>query len=104
MGKIQSVRRVNAEAGRAITNRAKQKLKHASQDPRVMALIVLELVIVLIVCVGIYVYLDPETNIIAFPWNFLGFILLVGVSAYLYRFTKFYRIEEKQDKKWKVNS
>ena len=98
MGKIQSVRRVNAEAGRAITNRAKQKLKHASQDPRVMALIIIELIIVIIVCVGIVVYLDPETNIIAFPWNFLGFALIIIIAAYLYRFTGLYRLEEKQRK------
>ena len=98
MGTLSNVRKLNAEAGKAITNRAKQKLEHASTDPRVMALIVIELIIVLIISVGVYVYLDPETNLIPFPWNLFGFIILIGISAYLYRFTGLYRVEEKQHK------
>ncbi|MDO8538650.1 MAG: hypothetical protein Q7S21_07255 [archaeon] len=103
MGRLQNVRKLNAEVGNAITNRAKQKLKHASTDPRVMALIVIELIIVFIVSVGIVVYLDPETNLIPFPWNLLGFAIIIIISAYLYRFTGLYRVEEKQRKQLKIN-
>lgn len=98
MGTISNVRKLNSEAGKAITNRAKQKLKHASTDPRVMALIVIELIIILIISIGIYVFLDPDINIIPFPINMIGFIILIGISAYLYRFTALYRVEEKQKK------
>ena len=98
MGTISNVRKLNSEVGKTIANRAKQKLKHASTDPRVMALIAIELVIIFIVCIGIVVYLDPDTNIIPFPWNLLGFAIIIIISAYLYRFTGLYRIEEKQNK------
>ena len=80
------------EAPSLIKEVAKQKLTSAKQDTRVIALLMLQFAFVIVIVMSIALYLDPETNIVPFPWNVIGFIAFVGISIWLYHYTKFFRI------------
>ena len=70
---------------------AKNKLRSAKDDSRVLALLLLQFIFIMVIVVSIALYLDPDTNIVSFPWNIIGFVLFVAGSFWLYSYTKFFR-------------
>lgn len=79
--------------GSLIKISAKNKLIGAKDDSRVLALLLLQFTFVMVIVVSIALYLDPETNIVPFPWNIIGFVIFVAGSFWLYSYTKFFRIK-----------
>ncbi|MFA4906734.1 MAG: hypothetical protein WC602_00495 [archaeon] len=72
-----SLRELNSGATVAIKEKAKEKFEKA-KNPLVIGKLFLELVIV----IAIAVWLAPGINVIPYPENLIGFVLVV--LAYLY--------------------
>ena len=91
--KFPEISNAHKGVGNLIKISAKTKLIGAKDDSRVLALLLLQFIFVMVIVVSIALYLDPETNIIGFPWNIIGFVIFVAGSFWLYSYTKFFRIK-----------
>jgi membrane protein implicated in regulation of membrane protease activity len=51
----------------------------------------------LAVCIALAIalYLDPDWNVVPFPWNGISFLVLVGVAILIHRRTRPFRIARK---------
>jgi hypothetical protein len=58
---------------------------------RVIVFVFAELVFAVILAASIYVYLDPELNVVPYPYNYLGFGIFVVVSYLFFSHTKEFR-------------
>ncbi|MEK6958504.1 MAG: hypothetical protein AABW59_00500 [archaeon] len=67
------------------------KLKIVGANRQVYGLYIAEMVFVAILAVSIYLYLDPEINIVPFPFNFIGFFAFILVSFYMFSQTRQFR-------------
>lgn len=98
---------VQKQAYEAIKEVGKGKIKDAKQDPRIIALLAIELLFTVVFAVSIAAYLDPNWSII--DWYKAGiyppvttllngviFVIIVGLFLYLYGFTKPYREMRKE--------
>jgi len=83
------VMRIHKELFSVIFFESKQKLFAANRQ--VYGLYIAELVFVIILAMSIYLYLDPEINIVPFPFNFIGFFAFLLLSAYQFSQTKQFR-------------
>ncbi len=69
--------------------------KNLRGDHRDAALWMMELLLGVGVAASIALYVDPEINLVPVPWNYLVFILIVGVAYYLYGFTRPFRVAKR---------
>jgi Ca2+/H+ antiporter len=89
-------------AGKTIKDEAKSRFLSAKDDPRVAALLLIEIIAVVGIAVSIAAYLDPQWELI--PWanynvypplstifNAIIFIVIAAFFIVLYNFTKPYR-------------
>jgi hypothetical protein len=51
-----------------------------------------EVVFASILAISIFLYLDPEVNLVPFPYNYLAFAFFLGISLLLFSHTKQYRL------------
>lgn len=86
----------NQQAPGIIADKIKGKIADAKQDPRVAGVVVLEMVLTLILAIGIIVYLDPDVNLVPFPQNAIGFLTILIITVFLYRYSKAFRLERKR--------
>ncbi len=70
-------------------------------DWRIPVLWVVELILAVILAGAIAIYLDPELNVVPFPWNIVAFGIILGVAAYLYGFTRPFRLSRRMAKQFK---
>lgn len=68
------------------------------RDPRIVVLSVVELMLAVCIAVSIALYLDPDWNVVPFPWNIATFIVLLGVMLLIHRRTRPYRIAKRLKK------
>ncbi len=77
--RIKKFKELNKIGGRVLLEETREKIKRAKEDPRVIALVFFELIIILIIAVALFVYIDPEINLIQlnipFPLNWIVKIL-----------------------------
>jgi len=75
----------------------KDKLKfgflEAKADRRIFALLFIEFAISVAIALSIYFYLDPETNVVPFPYSIITFIVLMALLALVFHKTKEFRKE-----------
>lgn len=74
---------------------AKEKLHVAKTEPRVPALLVMEFFLVMVLVLATFIYLDPEYNILPWPFNVLVFLAVLAIVAYLYHYSKPFRKESR---------
>ncbi len=67
----------------------------AKKDTRIFALLFVEFLISVAIAVSIFFYLDPETDIVPFPWGIPIFIVLMVLLAMVFHKTKEFREERK---------
>ena len=90
-----SWREANREIPAIIWNAAKGKWHNAKSDKRIPAYMVFEWVLILLLLIGIIVYLDPQTNLVPTPYNYVGFAIVLVLVALLYRAAHPYHVERK---------
>ncbi len=67
-------------------------------DQRRIVLWIVEMILAVGIGASIAVYLDPEWNVVPFPWNIGAFLILLGMAIWVHGRTKPYRIARKVDK------
>ncbi len=67
----------------------KSKIKGANRQ--IVVLVLLEMLLVFFIAVSIYVYLDPEVNLVPFPWNIIIFGLLLFFMVLVFNKTRYFR-------------
>lgn len=68
-------------------------------DTRKPLLGIVEVILAVGIAASIAVYLDPDWNVVAFPWNVIAFTILLGMAIWVHRRTRPYRIAIKLAKK-----
>ncbi|MDO8428450.1 MAG: hypothetical protein Q7S92_04525 [Candidatus Diapherotrites archaeon] len=92
-------------AGKTLKDAVQQKLKNAKNDPRVLALIIIEIVFAFFIAYAIAAYLDPELTFInwenygivqpySYALNVGIFIVILAVFLKLYQYTASFRSEK----------
>ncbi|MFH0954979.1 MAG: hypothetical protein V1777_02660 [Candidatus Micrarchaeota archaeon] len=74
-----------------IKKTAKEKFHLARKEPRIPALLFLEFFLAMVLVLATFIYLDASYNVIEWPFNVLFFLGVLGIVAYLYRYSKPFR-------------
>jgi hypothetical protein len=64
-------------------------------DTRKPLLSMIEIILAAGIAAAMAVYLDPDWNVVPFPYNVLAFIILVGAAILVHRRTRPYRMTQK---------
>lgn len=80
--KFEKARQMNWEVGEIIRSAAVFNIKK-SKKPKTVAKYFAQVLIIFVIAVGIFIYLDPAINIIAFPLSFFLALFLVIILMYL---------------------
>ncbi|MFH0970513.1 MAG: hypothetical protein V1776_03570 [Candidatus Diapherotrites archaeon] len=75
------------------------KLANLKSDRRIILLQFVEMTLAVLIAASIAIYLDPDWNVVPFPWNGISFIILVGLAISIHRGTRPYRLARKMRKK-----
>jgi hypothetical protein len=67
------------------------KDKITGLDREVLSLLFLETIFAIIVAVSIYIYIDPEVNVVPWPYNYLTFIAIFLFGFYIFSNTRPFR-------------
>ncbi|VVB75074.1 Uncharacterised protein [uncultured archaeon] len=65
------------------------KVKNASRQKTVFVFV--ETAYAVILAVAIFIYLDPDINLVPYPWNYIGFAVFLGLGLLLFSHTKDFR-------------
>jgi hypothetical protein len=76
------------------------KWNSLTSDRRSVILAIVEIILAVCIAAAIAIYLDPEWNVVPFPWNVATFAVLVGVALLIHRRTRPYRVARRLKKKW----
>jgi len=60
-------------------------------NKKITLFIIAEIIFAFLIATSIYLYLDPEVNVIPFPLNYIGFAFLLGIGLLLFSHTKQFR-------------
>lgn len=71
------------------------QMKH---DPRIVVLFMGEMMLAVCVALAIALYLDPDWNVVPFPYNVVSFLVLMGVAILIHRRTRPFRLARKLKK------
>ena len=83
------ISKIHREFSGALWTALKGKFTEARRQN--VALVFAEFVFVLIIAVSIFIYLDPEVNIVAAPYNYIAFLAFLAFSIFLYSKTREFR-------------
>lgn len=76
-----------------IKKTAKEKLHIAKNEIRIPALLALEFFLSMVIVMATFIYLDPDYNVIEWPFNLIFFMIVFGLVSYIYMFSKPFRKE-----------
>ena len=80
---------VHKEFSKLISGTTKQKVKGLNRE--VLTLLFFEIVFAVVIAFAIYLYLDPEVNVVPWPMNYITFIAFVGFGLFIFSKTKSFR-------------
>lgn len=89
--KLPALHEAQKSAPKLIKETFGKKITNAKEDSRVAAILLLQFIFAMVIVLSIAIYLDPETNLVQAPWNYILFIIFVAASFWFYRYTKFFR-------------
>ena len=72
-------------------------------EPRQVVLGLVEIILSVGIGAAIALYLDPDWNVVPFPWNGVAFLILVGAALWIHRLTRPYRVARKLKQKRERN-
>src|SRR3989344_9243934 len=95
-GRLHKLRKLNKEANEGI----RENLRNAKGDPRIVALVVLELILVTFLLMALLFLFDPGVSFpaavsISWPVKLFLFLLTVIAVVWLYHYTSVFRKERK---------
>ncbi len=67
------------------------KKKILGVDRNVAILLITEFVFAIVIAFSVYIYLDPEVNLVPWPFNWIAFIAFLALGYYLFSQTKLFR-------------
>ena len=67
------------------------KQKFFGMDKEVSVLLFVEFIFAIMLAIAIYIYLDPEVNIVPWPWNYITFFVVLIVGLYFFSRTRPFR-------------
>ncbi len=65
------------------------KVEKASRQKTIFVFV--EVAYAVILAIAIFIYLDPEINLVPYPWNYIGFVIFLGLGLLLFSHTKDFR-------------
>jgi hypothetical protein len=68
------------------------KLKIEFTTKEIALMVLTELFLALLVAASIYLYLDPEVNVIPYPLNFIAFAILIAITLMVFSQSKNFRL------------
>jgi len=83
MSAMKKIRRKNWEIGLRIRNKAIEKILEV-KNPRAVFKYFSQILIVFLIAVGIYVWIDPAVNFIPAPLSYFFLAILAVVLAYIH--------------------
>ena len=87
--KDRRVMKIHKDFSKVILGTGKEKV--FGMEREVIVLLFVEFIFAIMLAVAIYIYLDPEVNIVPWPWNYITFFVLLIVGLYLFSQTKPFR-------------
>ncbi len=87
-GKLGKAGYANLLAGFFIRQRAFEKAGMVKSDPAAVAKFAASFGVVSVLALGLWVYFDPEVNLIPAPLNYFLFVFMVLVLVYIQLFFK----------------
>mgnify|MGYP001590214422 CR=1 FL=1 len=64
-------------------------------DRRITILWAVEMILAVMIGASIAIYLDPEWNVVPFPWNVIAFGIMLGIAILIHRRTRPFRMARK---------
>lgn len=95
-GKIKRIRELNSKGAGMVKTTTNEKISDIKEDRRNLAILCIEFVLVVLIALIIYFYLDPETSVVVFPYSILLFALFGVAVFWVYHWTSHFRTEIKQ--------
>jgi len=86
----ESVRIIHKNLFKVILLALKDKAQNTTKETYVF--ILGEVLFATILAISIFLYLDPEVNLVPTPYNYIAFAFLLGVGLLLFSHTKQYRL------------
>lgn len=91
---FKKLREINARANEGI----KKKIRNAKEDPRHVALVVIELFIVMLLIISLLFVFDPSLSFpeaakLSWEAKFFLFVVALAVAFKLYSYTKDFRVK-----------
>jgi hypothetical protein len=85
----ETVNNIHKNFSKALFFSLKEKIKNTRKE--VAFFVLAEIMFAVIIALSIYVYLDPEVNLVPFPFNYVGFAFFLGISYLFFSHTKNFR-------------
>ena len=77
---------IHKNFSRMVLGTAKLKVQFATKKK--LALLFFELAYTLVVAVSLFIYIDPDINVVPAPYNYIGFAFLIIIGFVLFSHTK----------------
>ncbi|MDP2666861.1 MAG: hypothetical protein Q8P05_05180 [Candidatus Diapherotrites archaeon] len=61
-------------------------------DHRILFLWVVEILLAVGLAASMAIYLDPDINVVPFPWNIIAFLIMLSIGIWLHTYTRPYRM------------
>ncbi|MFA5125990.1 MAG: hypothetical protein WC462_03225 [archaeon] len=85
----ETVSNIHRNFSKVFFGAAKQKVSNLNKE--VIIFVFGEIVFATVIAISIFLYLDPEINIVPFPMNIISFAFFLGISLLLFSHTKQFR-------------
>jgi len=87
--KDKTVMKMHDDFSRIVLGTGKEKF--FGMEREIIVLLFVEFIFAIMLAVAIYIYLDPEVNVVPWPWNYITFFIVLIAGLYLFSRTKAFR-------------
>jgi len=87
--KDKMVMKIHQDFSKIVLGTGKEKI--FGMEREVVVLLFVEFIFAIMLAVAIYIYLDPEVDIVPWPWNYITFFIVLIVGLYFFSKTKPFR-------------
>lgn len=96
MDKLKIAREINRAATNIIKETAKAKIKKAREDPKVIALIIIDVLLIFMIIIALFLWFDPylyfpDAELIPDELKLVLLLFTIFLAFWIYRYTEWYR-------------